>query len=68
MQIPKALKKPQEQVIIDFMKALLRSSKETTGKTYNIIMIIIDKLTKYAYFKPITINIIILETVKVFIE
>ena len=50
------------------MEALLKLSKETIGKTYNIIMVIIDRLTKYAYFKPITTNAIIPETVKIFME
>ena len=68
MQIPKVLKKPQEQVIINFIRVLLRSNKKTTGKTYNIIMVMVDRLIKYAYFKPITTNIIVPEIAKVFME
>ena len=50
------------------MGALLRLSKETIGKTYNIIMIIINKLIKYTYFKPIIINAIAPEIAKVFMK
>ena len=53
---------------MDFIRALLKSNKKTIGKTYNIIIIIVDRLTKYAYFKPITTNTIILEIVKIFIK
>lgn len=68
MQIPEALKKLWEWVIMDFVGALLRSSKETMGKTYDIIMVMVDRLIKYAYFKPTNTNAIIPETAKVFME
>jgi hypothetical protein len=53
---------------MDFMGALPKLTKETRGKDFNIIMIIVNRLTKYAYFKPIITNIIIPETAKIFIE
>ena len=53
---------------MDFMGVLLRLNKKIMGKTYNIIIVMVDRLIKYAYFEPITINIIIPEIVKVFME
>ena len=53
---------------MDFIEALLKLNKETIKKTYNIIIVMVDKLIKYTYFKPITTNIIAPETVKVFIK
>jgi hypothetical protein len=53
---------------MDFMGALPKSTKETRGKDFNIIMVIVNKLTKYAYFKPITTNTMVPETAKIFME
>jgi hypothetical protein len=53
---------------MDFVGVLLKSTKETRGKDFNIIMVIVNRLIKYAYFKPITINITAPETVKIFME
>jgi hypothetical protein len=50
------------------MGALLKLTKETRGKDFNIIMVMVNKLTKYIYFKPITINAMAPETAKIFIE
>jgi hypothetical protein len=50
------------------MGALPKSTKETRGKDFNIIIIIVNRLTKYAYFEPTTINIMAPETAKIFIE
>jgi hypothetical protein len=50
------------------MGALLKSTKETKGKDFNIIMVIINRLTKYAYFKPTIINAMVPETIKIFIK
>jgi hypothetical protein len=33
-----------------------------------MIMVMVNRLTKYAYFEPITTNTIALETTKIFIE
>jgi hypothetical protein len=33
-----------------------------------MIMVMVNRLTKYAYFKPITINATVPETAKIFIE
>jgi hypothetical protein len=35
------------------MGALLKLTKEIRGKDFNIIMVMVNRLTKYAYFKPI---------------
>jgi hypothetical protein len=53
---------------MDFMGALLKLTKETRGKDFNIIMVMVDRLTKYAYFKLITIDTIVPETIKIFME
>jgi hypothetical protein len=50
------------------MGALLKSTKEIRGKDFNIIMVIVNRLIKYAYFEPIITNIITPETTKIFIE
>jgi hypothetical protein len=50
------------------MGALPKSTKETKGKDFNMIIVIINKLIKYTYFEPITISITALETAKIFIE
>jgi hypothetical protein len=50
------------------MGALPKSTKETRGKDFNIIMVMVNRLTKYAYFKPIITNIMAPETVKIFME
>ena len=54
--------------MMDFVGVLLRSSKETIGKTYNMIMVMVDRLIKYAYFELITTNATAPEIVKVFME
>jgi hypothetical protein len=53
---------------MDFIGALLKLIKETRGKDFNMIMVIVNRLIKYAYFEPIIINAIIPETAKIFIE
>jgi hypothetical protein len=53
---------------MDFVGVLPKSTKETRGKDFDIIMIMVNRLTKYAYFEPIIINITVLETAKIFIE
>jgi hypothetical protein len=53
---------------MDFMGALPKSTKETRGKDFDIIMIMVNRLTKYAYFEPTTTNTIAPETTKIFIE
>ena len=53
---------------MDFMGALLKLTKETRGKDFNIIMVMVNKLIKYAYFKPTTTSAIAPETIKIFME
>jgi hypothetical protein len=53
---------------MDFIGALPKSTKETRGKDFDMIMVMVNRLTKYAYFKPTTTNIMVPETAKIFIE
>jgi hypothetical protein len=53
---------------MDFMGTLPKSTKETRGKDFNIIMVMVNRLTKYIYFKPITTNTMAPETAKIFME
>ena len=55
-------------MIIDFIGVLPKSTKETQGKDYNIIMVMVNKLIKYTYFKLTITNITASETAKIFIE
>jgi hypothetical protein len=68
MQIPEAPKKPWEWVMIDFVGALPKSTKETRGKDFDMIMVMVDRLTKYAYFELTTTNAMALETAKIFMK
>jgi hypothetical protein len=68
MQIPEVLKKPWEWVTMDFMGALPKSTKETRGKDFDIIMVMVNRLTKYAYFELTTTNAMAPETAKIFME
>jgi hypothetical protein len=54
--------------MIDFMGALPKLTKEIRGKDFNIIMVMVNRLTKYAYFELIIIDTMVLETAKIFIE
>jgi hypothetical protein len=53
---------------MDFVGALPKSTKETRGKDFDIIMVMVDRLTKYAYFEPTTTNAMASETMKIFIK
>jgi hypothetical protein len=53
---------------MDFMGVLLKLTKEIRGKDFNIIMVMVNRLIKYAYFKLIITDAIVLETVKIFME
>jgi hypothetical protein len=53
---------------MDFMGVLLKLTKEIKGKDFNIIMVMVNRLIKYAYFELTTTNTIAPETVKIFIE
>jgi hypothetical protein len=48
--------------------ALLKLTKEIRGKDFNIIMVMVNRLTKYAYFELIIIDAMAPETVKIFME
>jgi hypothetical protein len=48
--------------------ALPKSTKETRGKDFDMIMVMVNRLTKYAYFELIITNAMALETAKIFIE
>jgi hypothetical protein len=53
---------------MDFIGALPKLTKETRGKDFNIIIVMVNRLIKYAYFELTTINTIAPETTKIFIE
>jgi hypothetical protein len=53
---------------MDFMGALPKLTKETRGKDFDMIMVMVNRLTKYAYFKLTTTNIMAPETAKIFME
>jgi hypothetical protein len=53
---------------MDFMGALPKSTKETRGKDFNMIMVMVNRLTKYAYFEPTTTNAMAPETAKIFMK
>jgi hypothetical protein len=48
--------------------ALPKSTKETRGKDFDMIMVIVNRLTKYAYFELIITNTMAPETAKIFME
>jgi hypothetical protein len=48
--------------------ALLKLTKEIRGKDFNMIMVMVNRLIKYAYFELTTTNAMAPETVKIFIE
>jgi hypothetical protein len=48
--------------------ALLKLTKEIRGKDFNMIMVMVNRLTKYAYFKLIITNTMVPETAKIFIK
>jgi hypothetical protein len=53
---------------MDFVGALPKSTKEIRGKDFNMIMVMVNRLIKYAYFKLITTNAMALETAKIFMK
>jgi hypothetical protein len=53
---------------MDFMGALPKLTKEIRGKDFDMIMVMVDRLTKYAYFEPTTTNTTVPETAKIFME
>jgi hypothetical protein len=50
------------------MGVLPKSTKEIRGKDFDIIMVIVNRLTKYAYFELIITNTTAPETAKIFME
>jgi hypothetical protein len=54
--------------MMDFVGVLPKSTKETRGKDFDIIMVIVNRLTKYAYFELTTTNAMAPETVKIFMK
>jgi hypothetical protein len=53
---------------MDFVGALPKSTKETRGKDFNMIMVIVNRLIKYTYFELTTTNTTAPKTAKIFIE
>jgi hypothetical protein len=54
--------------MIDFVGVLPKSTKETRGKDFDMIMVMVNRLTKYAYFELTTTNAMVPETAKIFME
>jgi hypothetical protein len=54
--------------MMDFMGALPKLTKETKGKDFDMIMVMVNRLIKYAYFKLITTNVTVPEIAKIFME
>jgi hypothetical protein len=50
------------------MGALLKLTKEIRGKDFNMIIVMVNRLTKYTYFELTTTNAMIPETAKIFME
>jgi hypothetical protein len=47
---------------------LPKLTKEIRGKDFDIIMVIVNRLIKYAYFELTITNAMALETAKIFME
>jgi hypothetical protein len=54
--------------MMDFVGVLPKSTKEIRGKDFNIIMVMVNRLTKYTYFKLTITNATVPETAKIFME
>jgi len=52
MKLPDTPARAWKSITLNFITKLLLSIDPTTGIEYNAILIITDKLTKYAYFLP----------------
>ena len=50
LQLVEILSRPWEVVLQDFIIKLLKSKNLITGQKHNIILVIVDKLTKWGYF------------------
>jgi hypothetical protein len=53
---------------MDFVGALPKSTKEIREKDFDMIMVMVNRLIKYAYFKLTTTNAMAPETAKIFME
>jgi hypothetical protein len=52
VQVPETPSRPWEIISIDWIVKLPKSTEPGTGKEYDSIMVIVDKLTKYVHFLP----------------
>ena len=50
LQPVKTLSRPQEVILQDFIIKLLKLKDLVTGQLYNVILVIVDRLTKQGYF------------------
>jgi hypothetical protein len=53
---------------MDFIGALPKSTKETRGKDFDMIMVMVNRLIKYTYFELTITNTMVPETAKIFME
>jgi hypothetical protein len=52
MRLPKVLTGAWKSIVLDFIVKLPLSKEVLTGVIYNLILIVTDRLIKYAYFIP----------------
>jgi hypothetical protein len=50
MRLPKILTGAWKNIVLNFIVKLLLSKEALTEVTYNLILVITNRLTKYAYF------------------
>jgi hypothetical protein len=50
MRSPRVLISAWKNIVLDFVVKLLSSKKALIGVTYNSILVVINRLTKYAHF------------------
>jgi hypothetical protein len=66
MRLLKVLTGAWKSIILDFIIKLLLSKEALTGVTYNLILVITNRLIKYAYFIPYKENLTVEELVYIF--
>ncbi len=62
------LERLQEVILQDFIIKLLKLKDPITGQIYNIILVIVDKLTKQGYFIVYTEEILVEDIARIYIK
>ena len=68
LQPIKTLGRLQEVILQDFIIKLLKLRDSITGQDYNVILVIVDKLTKQGYFIAYTKKISVKDIAKIYIK